>query len=964
MHEKFGRRHRILLTSLVLTAGFVDWSTSPAAAPTDSPPPETIVEARRIVARMAANPRGPYQRIRWFCNDGVVLPPQALACREHGGGHQHAQYSEERETLAALGFRVGTIFTALSWDEFFDADARQQRMRELSLERYLTDIDDGWVLRRAVDYRGRTQAQDEEYAGRSLLLQLLADPAWLTDHFLLARETVRVVPHGADGEATRDVRRAVQSLAEAHPSAEPLRNEIHNTPTVRSAAKVRRWADGQADESAAAAATAIAEALDALFSPQQRQARIEALLTRLRSGPRGREALTALDLGADAPVVTGTLLARVRDVISTTASTQVRLTLFDLLAEIESELLAAERARTRPANRAAAAERAMDLIRAAYGVGLVSPGELAAAAVAMPDPGAETWSFAHYREFVRLLQRVPQWGVGAVRHAFAEPLARYTALDPRAARFVDDTLRSSALFPLAGLIQTLAADLQQLSGVAVDLFGRAGSSVIGLNAGYASGPLRILGPGDDVASLGRDEIVVLPETAAELPPVAGILTLGEGSPLSHVQLLARNFGIPNVAIAENNVPLLTQFAGEQVLLAVGSDGSVALLEASRAAPLVGELLAQPDPRHATTRLRVPPPDLSVTRLLPIAELRRELSGRVVGPKAANLGELNRLFPGRVAPAIAIPFGLFARYTARGDGNIRSELELAYRDFRAGAIDEAELNSRLAAVRARIAQLEFQQADALRSLMRAQFGSDDVGVFVRSDTNVEDLPEFTGAGLSETVPNVVGLEAQVRAIPRVWASVLSPRAIAWRSNLLDNPADVYASVLLMLSVPSTKSGVLVTANLIAPGSPGLTVSTAWGVGGAVAGEAAATLVLTPDGSSQLVSEAKTPYQRQLAERGGIAWIPAPDGPVLAPDEQQQLRTLALEVAEKYAPALDADGQPRPWDIEFGFVDGRLTLFQIRPLVERGPARANQLVRRLLPDKPSEPRTVVATEAWPQ
>ena len=29
-------------------------------------------------------------------------------------------------------------------------------------------------------------------------------------------------------------------------------------------------------------------------------------------------------------------------------------------------------------------------------------------------------------------------------------------------------------------------------------------------------------------------------------------------------------------------------------------------------------------------------------------------------------------------------------------------------------------------------------------------------------------------------------------------------------------------------------------------------------------------------------------------------------------------------------------PRPWDIEFGFVDGELTLFQIRPLVEKAGA----------------------------
>ena len=51
-----------------------------------------------------------------------------------------------------------------------------------------------------------------------------------------------------------------------------------------------------------------------------------------------------------------------------------------------------------------------------------------------------------------------------------------------------------------------------------------------------------------------------------------------------------------------------------------------------------------------------------------------------------------------------------------------------------------------------------------------------GVFVRSDTNVEDLPGFTGAGLNKTIPNVVGYDAILQAIREVWASPFSDRAI--------------------------------------------------------------------------------------------------------------------------------------------------------------------------------------------
>jgi hypothetical protein len=56
---------------------------------------------------------------------------------------------------------------------------------------------------------------------------------------------------------------------------------------------------------------------------------------------------------------------------------------------------------------------------------------------------------------------------------------------------------------------------------------------------------------------------------------------------------------------------------------------------------------------------------------------------------------------------------------------------------------------------------------LRAALDAHFGSAaDVGVFVRSGTNVEDLPGFTGAGLNRTVPNVVGFEKIVAAVQEV------------------------------------------------------------------------------------------------------------------------------------------------------------------------------------------------------
>jgi hypothetical protein len=175
-----------------------------------------------------------------------VLEPVAYGCREHGGGRQHGEYSAQRQRLAELGWSIGTVFAALTFAELGDDATRRQRLRELALERYLTDVDDGWVLRRARNYRGRVQIEGEEATGRELLLGLLADREWLANNFLLARESVRVIPHpGQADDIARDVRREAIELADSDSRFEPLRAEIHGAPSASTARRVRAWADGR-----------------------------------------------------------------------------------------------------------------------------------------------------------------------------------------------------------------------------------------------------------------------------------------------------------------------------------------------------------------------------------------------------------------------------------------------------------------------------------------------------------------------------------------------------------------------------------------------------------------------------------------------------------------------------------------------------------------------------------------------
>jgi hypothetical protein len=71
-----------LTRTIVLAVGLS--MTAPGAIAAQAfpslPSEAEAAEVRATLAAMKAGDRGPYERIRWFCNDGTVQPPQAGAC--------------------------------------------------------------------------------------------------------------------------------------------------------------------------------------------------------------------------------------------------------------------------------------------------------------------------------------------------------------------------------------------------------------------------------------------------------------------------------------------------------------------------------------------------------------------------------------------------------------------------------------------------------------------------------------------------------------------------------------------------------------------------------------------------------------------------------------------------------------------------------------------------------------------
>ena len=81
-----------------------------------------------------------------------------------------------------------------------------------------------------------------------------------------------------------------------------------------------------------------------------------------------------------------------------------------------------------------------------------------------------------------------------------------------------------------------------------------------LNIAKGLGRIHIIEKLDDHVEIGSNEILVLDEVPIQLPPVAGIITSQPSTPLSHINLLAKGWGIPNAYI-KNAKALLKQYDG-------------------------------------------------------------------------------------------------------------------------------------------------------------------------------------------------------------------------------------------------------------------------------------------------------------------------------------------------------------------------------------------------------------------
>jgi hypothetical protein len=954
-HRQLHTRLRLILLPLAIGALL----TGVAAAALPDPP-----ELQRWIQEMKESPKGPFQGIRWFCADGTVQPPKAYACAERGGGIQHGLWTDRAERLRDGGYVIANLLADLDATDFAGDAADLDSLKQILIERFLIQADDGWIFRGALSYRGAFQIEDEEAAAGAALLAMANDPAWRSPaRFMLFREAVRLFPRKADSTNATEVRQLAVVIAEKDSGFAALRAKIHNAPDASDAQRVREYAASTGKSAVGADYEKIASAIDSLYESRGAVVALLAIADETGDEAVARKLRTAageLDEAADPAArfeTASRILRELRDRFASSASGEAAITLLRASLVVEGDAYVAGNALQGRLDGTTRIQRLRWLEQtgsALYGAGFLSNRQLLELQAGIERTASgSSLSVSSYREELRFLARLPEWASRWLAFHFSLPVEKLAELEPLAHQYAQDRMRGSPLLFYSAVLDSLVLDANHLAGIQHELFGeQIGVGLRALNPGLTRGVLRST-TGEDFE---RDGIYLLPETVSDLPPVSGILTLGEGSSLSHVQLLARNLGIPNVVVSEAVLPAVRARIGTRAVLAVSANGVVQLTDDGPRWDAVfgtptgtgGGIVIRPDLEKL---------DLKRTEFVPLSQLRATDSGRSSGPKGANLGELKHYFGDAVPPGFVIPFASFRKLLDQpieaGGASVFAWMKERYaviaEQDRDPSLQQQTVTAFLAKLRHWIENCDpgpdFRAQ--LRESLEKSFGADGTyGVFIRSDTNVEDLPGFTGAGLNLTLANIVGYDNILDAVREVWASPFEDRSYGWRQGNMENPEYVFPAVVVQYSFQAEKSGVMVTADVDTSSPDILSVAVNEGVGGAVEGQAAESLRIdTRTGEVRFLAQATAPLRTALPITGGVSKLPASGtAEVLKRAEIDQLIAISKDVS-RFPSLRDESGNTLPADIEFAFKNGKLALLQIRPFVESKSAQRNQYLSNL-------------------
>lgn len=374
-----------------------------------------------------------------------------------------------------------------------------------------------------------------------------------------------------------------------------------------------------------------------------------------------------------------------------------------------------------------------------------------------------------------------------------------------------------------------------------------------LNPGEAVGRLRYFRTLEEYTAeadgLGWSDIVAMPCLPDDVPRVAGFLNTSPGTPLSHTNVLASGWGIPNAIVRDlERMVDADVLDGAWVRYRV-EDDEITIVPLAHAPTLDA-------PAWHQQRIRMEPPLLEDVRRCGCTGCAAP-TGTGTGPRpptsassitsstaAAPTSPPSTGSPGRRAPTSTatsrpasaprtrhrrncVPwrptswpgssrrptgspsFALQHRFLTsspavqQGLGKLKMALEL----------DALDVLDALCLHLQQLIRNTPLPEDVSRQITQALPGGPATGrrLVVRSSSNAEDLPGFSAAGVYESITTVHGADELLDAVRQVWASLLSPRSVRLRHQAGISLDDTYMGVIIQEYVPADLGGVLVTCN---------------------------------------------------------------------------------------------------------------------------------------------------------
>jgi hypothetical protein len=440
-----------------------------------------------------------------------------------------------------------------------------------------------------------------------------------------------------------------------------------------------------------------------------------------------------------------------------------------------------------------------------------------------------------------------------------------------------------------------------------------------LNLARGLGRIHIIEKLDEHVEIGSNEILVLNEVPISLPPVAGVIITKPSTPLSHINLLVKGWGVPNAYI-KNADELFKQYNGWWVDFETMRDKyTIKRADLNQLNEYQKRLAERND-------VMTPRSDLNVKRIAALGEQRaRDIVA--YGAKSANLGQVMRArLRGITVPeGFTIPLFYYDQFVK--ENGFENALYEMMNDQKF-VHDPAYRRERLAAMRERMQQgkVNEQLKEEVLRRMRTQYAGK--GLFVRSSSNSEDLPNFSGAGLYSTVPNVKEEAQLIEAIKTVWASLWNFEAYEARERAGVDHSKVYMAVLIQEGVNADSAGVMITTDPYDPDNrDAIYISAKRGLGIKVVEgkKIAEQIIFRPRSNSvRVLTRSAEDSLLTFDEQGGVKEIPITgERAVLSDAVVRRLSRAGALIKRLFG--------GKEQDIEWVFMGDRIYIVQSRPYI---------------------------------